>query len=462
MALFTALGIAATPPASEAALPLSSGLLWRGGPLPTSSSTADRAAQERGGVVQAFDRHFAALDFRRSARSAATVGEADMDLPLLEREPQFVLAAAEQGGLSPAEDLQAACNAGDANSCSMLGTSYSMGVVGSTRVEKDPARAAELYRQGCGGGDPAGCYFLGDVYSRGEGVAKDLVRAVELFWQACDAGIFASCWQLGDLYLRGEGVAKDLARAAQLYLMACDGGNPWGCEGLGNLYNRGDGVVKDATRAAALYQQACDGGNPSGCNSVGILYEKGEGVAKDIARAAELYRQACDRLMEVDGACKNLSRVNQALQAGAAPVALAARKDQLRLEMAQMVDAWLAPSGVIVNVADAMQHDRLKTMAQLAAGKRIRVTVTPPSFSDGRFVIHNSVSAFNVDQAAGETGFSWDRWFQMTQNFGQGVYTVVCRFTPDQAGSLTEGTSIVVEATLIAAGTNDIVLDCAL
>jgi TPR repeat protein len=597
----------------------------------------------------------------------------------------FNLGVAHEGGRGVDKDLkraaalyQQACDGRHADSCTVAGINFQMGI----GVEQNFGKAADFFQRACEGGNTQECGALGDLLSEGKGVGQDFARAADLYRRACDGGHAASCNKLGNFYANGQGTQSDAAEAAKYYQQACTGGDLFGCRNLAASYYQGNGVPKDLPRAADLYRQACEKDDASSCSILGMFYQAGMGVEQDIARAAGLFRRACeggyetacsrqadkpiveaeavrapiesapvqaiqearagtDRctvtlasgfagsfkwaggaelgpnpILEWDGACdgptgkpigtgkvtalaangtkiwywlvgpntgfeifngqlnwqqvsrsymdlrcrsprhfgngevtiniddrtdlagkihfrkllfdgvnyilekcidenpgvkdfdvrfsgfpisgmhetgsgltrtsednyklwnwanpldrqreRELGSFNQNLLQRIAVAeqqrrqqAQAARKDQLRDELAQRVDGWLSSSGIIDNVADAMQHDRLKTMAQLALGKRIRVTVTPPSFSDGRFVIHNRVSAFNVDQAAGDTGFSWDRWFQATQNFGQGVYTVVCRFTPDQAGSLTEGTSIVVEATLIAAGTNDIVLDCA-
>lgn len=189
-----------------------------------------------------------------------------------------------------AASAQHACDRGDSESCIRLGLAY---VTGS-KVAKDKARGAELFKQACDRGDAQGCGLLGYAYETSTGVSKDEVRAAALYQQACNGSDARSCGRLGALYEKGSGVNHDDLRGAVLYQRACDGGDAVGCRGLGSLYERGSGVPKDAARAAVLYQRACDGGDAAGCRELGSLHGEGSGVIKDAARAVVLYQRACN------------------------------------------------------------------------------------------------------------------------------------------------------------------------
>ncbi len=66
---------------------------------------------------------------------------------------------------------------------------------------------------------------LADSYRRGEGVEKDPAKAVQLYRMAAEQGNAEAQTKLADSYRTGEGVEKDLAKANQLYRMAADTGN---------------------------------------------------------------------------------------------------------------------------------------------------------------------------------------------------------------------------------------------
>lgn len=187
---------------------------------------------------------------------------------------------------SPAER----CDNGDARACANLGWAYAKG----DGVEKDEARALELYEKACSGGNAWACASAGRAYELGSGVAKDLARAAVAYEKACSAGDARGCTNLGLVHEYGKGVPKDPAKAAPLYEKACAADHGLGCARAGYLHLEGSGVAQDDSKAAAFHLKGCELKEPFACSSLGYLYEKGRGVKEDLARAAELYRGACD------------------------------------------------------------------------------------------------------------------------------------------------------------------------
>ncbi len=226
-------------------------------------------------------------------------------------------------------EARAACEAGTAAACTTLGLAFFAGQEG---LEKDQARAAQLYRRACDGGDSTGCGLLGVMFEGGMGgLAQDFVRAVELFQSSCKAGVALGCAHLGvhtevgrpslprdvdaalELYRqscdRGIGAAcmrrimlmqgekRKLAdgELPELLEKACNQGELRGCATLGFAYERGlEGLSPDAKRASGLYETACNGGAAAACFDLGRLYDSGEtGVRRDPERAQTLFKQAC-------------------------------------------------------------------------------------------------------------------------------------------------------------------------
>ena len=85
---------------------------------------------------------------------------------------------------------QKACEL-SAKYCFNLAASFHEGV-----VEKDLAKAKDLYKLACDAGQPDACNNLGDMQNRGEGGPKDLAQAKQLFGKACDAGLDLACTNL--------------------------------------------------------------------------------------------------------------------------------------------------------------------------------------------------------------------------------------------------------------------------
>jgi TPR repeat protein len=218
---------------------------------------------------------------------------------------------------------QACIDWSDGRACTALGYMYAAG----QGVEKDEAKAVELYEKGCKYRDPRGCTAHGLMLAGGVGAAKDLAKAAESFQQGCERADLRGCTNLGFLYMTGQGVAKDEAQALTLFQKACDGGNAVGCNNLfgyhatacrdgkaphclegsrwvqvtlkkkkdlpeGLQFDQGS-VSQLLAEATRLLQTACDGGDAQGCTDLASLYAKGEGVALDKSKASELYGKAC-------------------------------------------------------------------------------------------------------------------------------------------------------------------------
>jgi len=92
--------------------------------------------------------------------------------------------------------FQGACDAGDGESCFLLGSLYYAG----RGVPKDGNHAFALFQRSCSSDWPRGCSGLGECYRAGVGTAEDNARALDLFDQACRKGIASSCFSASEMY----------------------------------------------------------------------------------------------------------------------------------------------------------------------------------------------------------------------------------------------------------------------
>lgn len=128
-------------------------------------------------------------------------------------------------------------------------------------VERDDAKAAQLYAQAAGKGMPEAHRALGTAYLHGRGVDQDDARAAAHFRQAADAGLAAAQFDLGACYMMGRGVARDAQQAAQFFFLAAEtGGIAEAQLCLAQLFERGEGVPADRSKAVQYYQLAADAG----------------------------------------------------------------------------------------------------------------------------------------------------------------------------------------------------------
>jgi TPR repeat protein len=123
-------------------------------------------------------------------------------------------------------------------------------------------------RDACDANDPAACGMLGYCFAHGEGVQRDDAKAVELYRTSCDAGVGGACGNLGFMFANGRGVARDDHAAFELYERACKAGSLGDCTNLANAFELGHGTNRDLARARALFAESCAKGDAVACDSV--------------------------------------------------------------------------------------------------------------------------------------------------------------------------------------------------
>lgn len=146
------------------------------------------------------------------------------------------------------------CSDGDKLACTILATAYEKGeplvtAPGEIIVRNDH-HAAYYEGRACSLGDVWKCLALANRTLEGKGVEKNEAKAAELYSTACDSGEvleFASgqaCAVLGKLYVLGKGVPWNNKKGLDLLRKACSMGNNYGCSlrasfgGTGNFSER--------------------------------------------------------------------------------------------------------------------------------------------------------------------------------------------------------------------------------
>ncbi len=145
------------------------------------------------------------------------------------------------------------CLSGGANACGQLADKYRSG----TGVDRDVARAVELYKKACRGDDRGACFTMAGLHRRGESVPQNVPLAVEMYGQLCKSGEVISCYTLAGMYKKGTEITQDYKKAAEYYELACPGPYLPACYELGRLYETGLGVQQSARLAADYYTKSC-------------------------------------------------------------------------------------------------------------------------------------------------------------------------------------------------------------
>jgi TPR repeat protein len=117
------------------------------------------------------------------------------------------------------------CDAGSADRCRRLATTYAFG----RGVDKDEAFATAAYAHACDMKDAPSCVFAGQMHEYAHGVPKDDVTAAGFYERACDLKWPAGCYNLAIMFENGRGVREDRVRAGELYAIACAAGAKPAC-----------------------------------------------------------------------------------------------------------------------------------------------------------------------------------------------------------------------------------------
>lgn len=146
---------------------------------------------------------------------------------------------------------------------------------GSDSVAQDLDAAARWYELAAVQGHTAAQNNLGHMYSQGLGVQRDKARAVELWKEAAKGGHETAYYNLGLAYYRGEGTQKDETQAAKWFAQAADAGLQEGQFAIGEMYRLGIGTERNESRALSWYDLAAAQGHQMGQRLAEMLREKG-------------------------------------------------------------------------------------------------------------------------------------------------------------------------------------------
>jgi TonB family protein len=183
--------------------------------------------------------------------------------------------------------LEKAARAGHAGAQALLGDMLLLGA----GVEKNPARAAELYRKAAEQGSADGQYKLSNLLLAGTGVERDPAQALSWARKAAEQGLAAAQSSLAAQLIPGAGA--DMREPLAWMDKAAAQGNPLGLYMLGRCHRVGRGVPQDAAKAADLYTRAAAKGYKPAQRELADLLEQGLGVPMDKEKA-RLLREAAN------------------------------------------------------------------------------------------------------------------------------------------------------------------------
>ena len=182
--------------------------------------------------------------------------------------------------------LEMAAQAGDLESILMLGWRYLNG----QDAPKNPARAAELYRQGAELGYSSCAGRLASCYMNGSGVEQDFAQAIDWLEYAAELGDWQAAEMLGELYRSPrfrKYVDPDPEKAAAWYEKAAALGGGEAMAAVGSDYSS-----SDPEEAVRWFRRAIDAGYVDGYYRMGQMYDYWG--TKEYEKARECYQQGAE------------------------------------------------------------------------------------------------------------------------------------------------------------------------
>lgn len=156
-------------------------------------------------------------------------------------------------------ECEAACSAGNGESCALLASFIEAGFYG----QPDHPRAASLFERACQLDSGEGCEGLARALMSGRGRPTDEKAGADLFRRMCAAGRGRACTAAGVAALGGRGGPKDEAKGLTLLKEGCAKGDVEGC------ILESDGLtirdVDAAVDAARSKMAACAKGQQESC-----------------------------------------------------------------------------------------------------------------------------------------------------------------------------------------------------
>lgn len=177
--------------------------------------------------------------------------------------------------------------AGDHSAMLTLAFCYSEG----KGIKEDDALAWKWAIKATEGPGPAPAEFIAMLYDAGKGVDRNPDQAAHYWFKAAQEGEASAMVQLGRRSATGQGLEKDPAAAIDWTKKAVDRGNAMAMGLLGSFYHAGVGVAKDNSQAKDWYQKAIDLGDGAAEGFMGQLYVDPDVSPQDPATAMSYFRK---------------------------------------------------------------------------------------------------------------------------------------------------------------------------
>lgn len=208
-------------------------------------------------------------------------------------------------------ECEAACNAGSADSCFVLGVYASSPPAEPGKPRKWSERKKTdltALQKGCTLGSVRACQIGASIFID-TGVSQTATpeqktaawdTSFKLYDTACSLGDAVSCRAIAERFDPNEpergSTPKSLDKKFAYTKRGCDLGSGIMCGIVGDMHRDGKGAKEDSTLAIAAYERQCTSGgytDGDGCYKIGALYANGKGVPANNEKALAAFERAC-------------------------------------------------------------------------------------------------------------------------------------------------------------------------
>ncbi len=172
---------------------------------------------------------------------------------------------------------------------------YALGKLWLENGNGNTVQAVRWITKAAEAGNAAAQYTLGKLCLSGEVVEKDAARAVELFISSAGQGNGYAAYRLGRLYLSGEDIPKDEKEAVRWLAFSAGKGNQYAQYALGKLYLSGEDISKNVEKAVCWLEQSAGQGNQYAQYALGKLYLCGKDIPRDKEKAVAYLQAAAEQ-----------------------------------------------------------------------------------------------------------------------------------------------------------------------
>jgi TPR repeat protein len=178
-----------------------------------------------------------------------------------------------------------------------LGGGAACEILGVAYFGKGDPRAIDTARRACGLGRGLDCRTLVErALKNKESIDPTTLREiVATETKACDAGSGASCVLLGSLVELGWSTEADAGAPHERYAKGCAAQQGVACAKIvfGQAAGKWSSPSSELQSAERVLEKACDASHALVCAALGIALDKGLGVAQDSLRGKQILSDAC-------------------------------------------------------------------------------------------------------------------------------------------------------------------------